>query len=77
MVTDENAALLFEPFHRATDKKDGVGLGLSIVRAIAVAHGGRAAARPRPDGGLVATVELPVSGTATDRGPSGSSRPST
>ncbi|HEY0496401.1 MAG TPA: HAMP domain-containing sensor histidine kinase [Kutzneria sp.] len=76
VVSEEDSALLFEPFHRATDKKDGVGLGLSIVRAIAAVHGGRAAARPRPDGGLVVTVELPVSETATGRAPSGSSRPS-
>jgi signal transduction histidine kinase len=76
VVSDEDVALLFEPFHRATDKKDGVGLGLSIVRAIAAAHGGRVAARPRPDGGLVVTVELPVSGTATGRGQTASSRPS-
>jgi len=76
VVSDEDVALLFEPFHRATDKKDGVGLGLSIVRAIAAAHGGRAAAQPRPDGGLVVTVQLPVSGTATGQEPSGRSRPS-
>ncbi|MEV6603197.1 HAMP domain-containing sensor histidine kinase [Kutzneria sp. NPDC051319] len=69
-------ALLFEPFHRATDTKDGVGLGLSIVRAVVSAHGGRVAAEPRPGGGLVVTVDLPVSGTATGRGPTASSRPS-
>ena len=68
---------LFEPFHRATERKDGVGLGLSIVRAITMAHGGRVAAQPRPGGGLIVTVELPVSGTANRRKQSESCRPST
>ncbi|MFG3341620.1 sensor histidine kinase [Glycomyces sp. NPDC048151] len=56
---------LFEPFRRlgterlATASK-GAGLGLSIVRAIAKAHGGEAAAVARPEGGLVVTVHLPA-----------------
>jgi signal transduction histidine kinase len=57
---------LFEPFRRlgterlATASK-GAGLGLSIVRAIAKAHGGEATAAPRPEGGLTVTVTLPAS----------------
>jgi signal transduction histidine kinase len=57
---------LFEPFRRlgterlATASK-GAGLGLSIVRAIAKAHGGEATATPRPEGGLTVTVKLPAS----------------
>lgn len=35
------------------------GLGLSIVRAVARAHGGEVTAEPRPGGGLVVTVTLP------------------
>ncbi|MEQ4205699.1 HAMP domain-containing sensor histidine kinase [Actinopolymorpha sp. B17G11] len=54
---------LFEPFRRlGTDRlvtAKGAGLGLSIVRSIAHAHGGDVVARPRPDGGLVVTVALP------------------
>jgi signal transduction histidine kinase len=38
----------------------GAGLGLSIVRAVARAHGGEATARPREGGGLVVTVTLPA-----------------
>jgi len=55
---------LFEPFRRlgtermATASK-GAGLGLSIVRAIARAHGGEVAAKARPEGGLEVTVTLP------------------
>lgn len=78
VVPDDEVALLFEPFHRATERKDGAGLGLSIVRAVALVHGGRVAARPRPGGGLTVTVEIPVSaGTETGRRPSESCRPST
>ncbi|RRR99338.1 sensor histidine kinase [Glycomyces terrestris] len=56
---------LFEPFRRlgterlATASK-GAGLGLSIVRAVAQAHGGEATAVPRPEGGLTVTVTLPA-----------------
>ena len=37
----------------------GAGLGLAIVQAIAVAHGGAAAARNEPGGGAVVTLHLP------------------
>jgi signal transduction histidine kinase len=54
---------LFEPFRRlGTDRlatSPGVGLGLSIVRAVARAHGGDVQAEPRDGGGLVVTVTLP------------------
>jgi signal transduction histidine kinase len=41
----------FERLDRARDSK-GSGLGLSIVRAVAEAHGGRLGLAARPDGGL-------------------------
>ncbi|MEV4413324.1 ATP-binding protein [Catellatospora sp. NPDC049609] len=53
---------LFEPFRRGSERTrsdQGVGLGLSIVRAIVRAHGGEVAAQPRDGGGLVVTVSLP------------------
>jgi len=54
---------IFEPFRRlGTDRvrsDRGSGLGLSIVRATATAHGGTANAEPRPGGGLIVTVRLP------------------
>lgn len=37
----------------------GAGLGVSIVRAVANAHGGVVDAVPRPGGGLVVSVVLP------------------
>ncbi|WP_433731327.1 sensor histidine kinase [Actinoplanes sp. CA-051413] len=54
---------LFEPFRRlGTDRLagPGVGLGLSIVRAVARAHDGDVHAVPRDEGGLVVTVTLPA-----------------
>jgi signal transduction histidine kinase len=52
---------LFEPFRRLREERTrshGFGLGLSIVRAIARAHGGEVSAQPRDDGGLVVTVDF-------------------
>ncbi|MFH8473741.1 sensor histidine kinase [Streptomyces sp. NPDC018000] len=55
---------LFEPFRRLrterTGSDKGVGLGLSIARSVARAHGGRIVAEPREGGGLVMRVSLPV-----------------
>jgi signal transduction histidine kinase len=54
--------LVFEPFRRlAADRTDhrGAGLGLSIVRAITVAHEGAIHAHPRDGGGLIIEIELP------------------
>lgn len=54
---------LFEPFRRLnTDRIEsakGAGLGLSIVRSVAGAHGGTVLATPREGGGLIVTVRLP------------------
>ncbi|WP_158840210.1 sensor histidine kinase [Saccharothrix deserti] len=54
---------LFRPFRRldrvATTTGDrGLGLGLSIVRAIAAAHGATVTATPGADGGLAVTVRF-------------------
>lgn len=55
---------LFEPFQRLsadrTSGGDGLGLGLSIVRAIASAHHATITARPRPHGGLLVEVAFPL-----------------
>jgi signal transduction histidine kinase len=53
---------LFQPFRRLTGDRlstsRGSGLGLSIVRAVAHAHGGEVTAVPAEGGGLVVTVVL-------------------
>jgi signal transduction histidine kinase len=55
---------LTQPFRRLgaerTGSGSGVGLGLSIVAAVATAHRGALRLRARPDGGLLAAVELPA-----------------
>ncbi|MFI6333461.1 sensor histidine kinase [Streptomyces sp. NPDC050535] len=55
---------LFEPFRRLrterTGSDKGVGLGLSIARSVARAHGGHIVAQPREGGGLVMRVTLPI-----------------
>lgn len=59
---------LFEPFRRygaeRVDRDRGAGLGLSIVRSVARAHGGEVTAEPREGGGLVVRVVLPLDGEA-------------
>jgi signal transduction histidine kinase len=53
---------LFEPFRRLGQDRVGTtghGLGLSIVRFIAHAHGAQVTARPGPDGGLRIGVTFP------------------
>ncbi len=57
---------LFEPFRRGGRERTGgrgSGLGLSIVRAVAEAHGGTVTATANPDGGLEVTVTLPSAET--------------
>ena len=67
-VPPEQIQRLFQPFHRLgvarTEHKGGHGLGLSIVRAIADAHGAELTARSRPQGGLAIEVSFPPAGGA-------------
>ncbi len=49
------------PFY--STKRAGTGLGLSLCREIAEAHGGRISLANRPDGGLAASVWLPARST--------------
>lgn len=54
---------VMEPFYRQDEARgasnSGYGLGLSIARSIASAHGGSLVLSPRPGGGLLASLELP------------------
>jgi len=55
---------LFEPFRRAgatrVGRADGIGVGLSIVAAVAAAHGATLTAAPLPAGGLRLKVGFPA-----------------
>ena len=61
VIPPDALASLLEPFQRLERgaRGDGVGLGLSIVRSVAEAHGGSVELRARPSGGLVVRVALP------------------
>jgi signal transduction histidine kinase len=60
-VDPDVAARLTEPFERGgRTGTHGAGLGLSIVRSVAEAHGGRLALSPRAEGGLAVRVSLPA-----------------
>jgi signal transduction histidine kinase len=56
---DGDEAKVFEPFYRRGEN-GSLGLGLSLVKRIAEAHGGRAYAENRGEGGARVGVELPV-----------------
>ncbi|MFI0410029.1 sensor histidine kinase [Actinomadura sp. 3N508] len=75
VIPPRQVARLFEPFQRLggrTARSDGHhGLGLSIVRAIATAHGAGITAQARPGGGLTIEIRFPASGSR----PPGAGRP--
>ena len=56
---------IFEPFYRlpgASEKDGGVGLGLALVKSIALRHGGTARCENRVDTGACFSLRLPMSG---------------
>jgi len=64
VVSQHAVPELFEPFHRAGGRarssEHGLGLGLSIVRAVAEAHHATLTAVARAEGGLTVTVYFPA-----------------
>ena len=55
---------IFEPFYRlpgATERDGGVGLGLALVKSIAMRHGGSVTCEPHPPGGACFVIRLPLS----------------
>ncbi len=58
---------VFDPFFRLEESRSmetgGHGLGLSIARSILRAQGGEISLANHPDGGLIATIRLPVAET--------------
>ncbi|GJE19243.1 Adaptive-response sensory-kinase SasA [Methylobacterium marchantiae] len=62
-IANENREEVFKPFVRLDDARQdagGSGLGLSIARDIARAHGGDVSLHDSPLGGLRATVRIPA-----------------
>jgi signal transduction histidine kinase len=61
-IDESERERVFEPFYRArgtSESSGGVGLGLSLVRQIALQHGGHVHCLPRVGGGSVFRVTLP------------------
>ena len=69
-LDEEQAQRVFERFYRADASRaratGGVGLGLSIVAAVAEAHGGRAEVRPTAGGGATFVVSLPLASVESE-----------
>jgi two-component system sensor kinase FixL len=59
-LSEKVKAELFQPF--ASTKASGMGVGLSICRAIIEAHHGRIWAKSNPEGGAVFNFALPLAG---------------
>jgi K+-sensing histidine kinase KdpD len=58
-VTAADAERVFEKFFRASSAP-GAGLGLAVVRAVAIAHGGAVRVEAAPTGGARFVLELPA-----------------
>src|SRR5215203_1498972 len=63
-ISEDQMPLIFERFHRADPSRSegGAGLGLSIARQIAEAHGGQIRAESTPGAGSTFTLLLPRNG---------------
>jgi signal transduction histidine kinase len=63
-IPDDELELVFEPFHRTDRSRSrgtgGTGLGLTLCKRIAQAHGGAISALPRDGGGVIVRAELPI-----------------
>ncbi|MDI3567263.1 ATP-binding protein [Bradyrhizobium sp. Arg816] len=64
-ISDTRKQEMLEPFARGDDARTmdehtGFGLGLSIARAIAIAHGGELSLHDRAPHGLIVRMQLPV-----------------
>lgn len=63
-LSDKEKAKAFQRFFRGSNAaesyREGAGLGLPVVRAIAEAHGGTAELRDRAGGGLSSILNIPV-----------------
>jgi signal transduction histidine kinase len=64
-ISDARKDVMLEPFVRGDDARNmdetaGFGLGLSIARAIVLAHGGALSLNDRQPHGLIVRIQLPV-----------------
>jgi len=64
-ISDARKDVMMEPFVRGDDARNmdetqGFGLGLSIARTIALAHGGKLSLNDRQPHGLIVRIQLPL-----------------
>lgn len=63
-LAESELEAVFEPFHRAERSRSrdtgGAGLGLTVARQAARAHGGEVTVANRPGGGLTARLSIPL-----------------
>jgi signal transduction histidine kinase len=63
---------VFEPFYRGRNahktQAPGSGLGLSLVRHVAEAHGGHVRLEPRDEEGTAVVMELPITAEPEEEG---------
>jgi len=58
-IAPDDLERIFEPFQRADHRKEGSGLGLTIVKRVVEAHGGEIGVESQPGRGSRFRVELP------------------
>ena len=71
-ISADDVAHIFEPFRRTAATREaipGVGLGLSVARRIAEAHGGSINVRSVPAAGSAFTLTLPAAAALTEAAP--------
>jgi two-component system, OmpR family, sensor kinase len=79
-IPESQLASVFDRFSAGDPQRrdtHNFGLGLSIVRAVAEAHGGRATATRRTGGGAAVTLWLPLYDPAAGTGPADEASPAT
>ena len=61
-IDTDDLPFVFDRFYRALSSRGapGAGLGLAVVREIAIGHGGALAAEPAPSGGTLIRLTLPT-----------------
>lgn len=63
-IPDDRLETVFSPFYRLdnarSSRSDGYGLGLTVARTVARAHGGDVTLANRAEGGIRATMRLPL-----------------
>jgi len=58
-IPAEQLERIFEPFQRGDTKKEGSGLGLTIVKRVVEAHGGEVSVESQPGRGSTFSIRLP------------------